>query len=68
MHVHMHTSSCSDTEPFENRGVLLRRLLNLLMGHIKGDLQAMEAVILAEADWLDYTIIRPPHLVPVAPT
>ena len=34
----------------------------------QADLRAMESVISAERGWLDFTVIRPPQLVPAAPT
>ena len=38
-----------------------------LIRHVQADLVAMERIILAEGAWLDYTVIRPPLLVPYAP-
>lgn len=45
-----------------------RAIIDLLLNHIKDDLKAMEDVILAEGDWLNYTILEPPQLVPAPPT
>ena len=43
-------------------------MVDFMMNHIAADLRAQEDLILAESNWLDFTIFEPPQLIPTAPT